>query len=118
MNAIFVLLSLTSAMAQKNIYEPASAVEIRFFLDMYYTDCGHYPTTHDGLDALMHKVDEKCPHWGPQPYANDLPKDPWGHSWSYKATTDGQKFKLISYGKDNKPGGAGEDSDIIYRWPQ
>jgi general secretion pathway protein G len=105
-------------MAQKNTREPASAVEIRFFLDMYYTDCGHYPSTHEGLDALMHKVDGHCPNWGPLPYADQLPKDPWGHFWSYTAGGDGQSFELKSLGSDNKEGGAGDGLDIVYRWPQ
>jgi type II secretion system protein G len=116
MRYLFLLLSLSPAFAlAENAQEPPSAVEIRFWLDEFYTDCGRYPTIEEGLQALLVKP-PKLKGWGPEPYARALPKDPWGRDWLYQS--DGNTFDLISLGKDGREGGVGENADIDYHWPQ
>lgn len=76
-------------------------------LSMYYTDCGKYPATIDGLT----KADANCSNWGPEPYAKESQlKDPWGNPYLYEL--NGQEFVLTSYGKDGREGGSSYNSDI------
>jgi len=78
-------------------------------LELYYTDCGFYPTADDGLDALLNASDA-CSDWGPEPYIKKLPKDPWGSELVYDS--DGSTFTLVSLGGNRKEGGKGADADI------
>ncbi|MBC87090.1 MAG: type II secretion system protein GspG [Bdellovibrionaceae bacterium] len=71
-------------------------------LDMYYTDCGYYPTSDEGLDALMNAPGDACEDWGPDPYLKQLPKDPWKRELYYEEV-DGA-YMLISNGPDRKDG--------------
>ncbi len=80
-------------------------------LDTYNLDCNQYPTTDQGLQALISNPgSEACPNWGPEAYLKSIPKDPWGVPFVYES--DGAKFTLKSYGKDKKPGGSGYAKDI------
>jgi general secretion pathway protein G len=75
-------------------------------LDMFYTDCGFYPTE---LSALL-VAPSNCSNWGPDPYVKKLSKDPWSHDFVYE--TNGASFKLKSYGADGKEGGEKDAADI------
>jgi general secretion pathway protein G len=81
-------------------------------LEMYNQDCNSYPTTSQGLEALVKQPagDPPCESWGPQPYSKDTPKDAWGTVFHYES--DGTDYEIISYGKDRKPGGDGAAKDI------
>jgi general secretion pathway protein G len=83
--------------------------EIGKALDMYYTDCNNYPTSADGLGALVTQP-SSCSGWGPDPYLKRMPKDPWGNEFLYES--QGNTFTLISLGSDKKEGGTGDASDI------
>lgn len=74
-------------------------------LEMYQQDCNSYPTTSQGLNALIKQPsgEPACESWGPTPYAKDVAKDPWGNEFGYES--DGTSYEIISYGKDKKPGG-------------
>lgn len=78
-------------------------------LDMYYTDCGVYPTTEEGLQALVEKP-ASCPNWGPEPYIKRVNPDPWRNDFVYES--NGSEFVLKSLGKDRREGGTGENADI------
>lgn len=78
-------------------------------LDMYYTDCGQYPTTEEGLNALV-QAPSSCSNWGPEPYVKRINKDPWKNDLVYES--DGGTFTLKSLGKDRREGGSGEGKDI------
>ena len=75
-------------------------------LDMFYTDCGSYPET---LNGLLEQP-SNCSNWGPEPYLKKLQKDPWGSDFEYES--DGATYNILSYGKDRKPGGTGSAKDI------
>ncbi len=75
-------------------------------LSMYYTDCGKYPQTLEGLT----KEDPNCSNWGPQPYYAKSLKDSFGHDLVYEL--DGSEYTLKSLGKDGREGGSGFNADI------
>lgn len=79
-------------------------------LDMYYTDCGHYPTTEQGLAALAPGGEAGCNNWGPEPYIKKIPMDPWGTPFVY--IFENSNYTLMSYGEDKKEGGSGLAADI------
>ena len=82
-------------------------------LDMFKVDNGTYPSTEEGLKALVANPDaEKYPNYSGSGYFKDnkLPKDSWGHDFIY-LNEDG-KVELISLGADGKEGGSGEAADI------
>lgn len=75
-------------------------------LSMYYTDCGKYPQTLEGLT----KADPNCSNWGPNPYYTKKLQDPFGHELVYEI--EGNEYNLRSLGKDGREGGSGFDKDI------
>jgi general secretion pathway protein G len=81
-------------------------------LDNYRLDVGHYPSTELGLAALMAKPPNE-PKWNGPYLKKAVPLDPWSNPYVYKQPgASGGDFDLISYGKDGKPGGTGDDADI------
>lgn len=83
-------------------------------LEMYNTDCYTYPSTEQGLEALMTEPqgDPECDSWGPVSYLKKIQKDPWGRPYIYES--DGTEFNIISYGKDKREGGSGFGEDISF----
>lgn len=81
-------------------------------LDMYKLDEGRYPTSQQGLAALVEKpADAK--HWnGPYLRKEKIPQDPWNQDYHYVFPGQHGKFDLFSFGADEKEGGDGEDQDI------
>ncbi|UOF02332.1 type II secretion system major pseudopilin GspG [Bdellovibrio reynosensis] len=75
-------------------------------LSMYYTDCGKYPQSLEGLS----KADADCSNWGPEPYYKKDLKDPFGNELVY--SVEGSEYDLKSFGKDGREGGSGNDKDI------
>lgn len=85
--------------------------EISKQLEMYNADCGGFPTTDQGLQALVADPGtDVCPNWGPNPYLKALPKDPWSRALLYDS--DGSTFELRSLGSDRKEGGTGTAKDL------
>ena len=80
-------------------------------LDQYRLDTRRYPTAEQGLVALVTRPANE-PNWAGPYLKRAVPNDPWGRPYVYR--TPGQKgeFDLISYGRDGKAGGSGEDADI------
>ncbi len=85
--------------------------EVSKQLEVYNSDCQKFPTTEQGLQALVtNPGTDACPNWGPNPYQKSLPKDPWGGQFIYES--DGSTFTLKSLGRDKKEGGEGYDKDL------
>ena len=81
-------------------------------LDQYRLDVGAYPTTAQGLEALV--KNPGVTNWG-GPYLKKagIPKDPWGNAYHYKSPGDGGRdYDIVTYGADGAPGGEGENADI------
>ncbi|HPP66368.1 MAG TPA: type II secretion system major pseudopilin GspG, partial [bacterium] len=98
----------------------AAKVQIKSFeqaLQLFYLDNSFYPSTEQGLEALVSKpttgrIPEK---WREGGYLEKMviPLDPWGHSYIYLSPgRNGEDFEIISYGKDGQEGGEGYDADI------
>lgn len=80
-------------------------------LDQYRLDVGHYPTTEQGLAALLANPDND-PKWNGPYLQKSVPADPWGKPYVYKSPGDHGEFDLASLGKDGQVGGSGENSDL------
>jgi len=83
-------------------------------LAMYKLDNGFYPTTEQGLQALVTK-----PEVGRIPgryreggYLNKVPVDPWGSTYVFLSPGVHGDIDIISYGSDGQPGGEGNDADV------
>ena len=80
-------------------------------LDQYRLDVGRYPTTEHGLNALIARPGSEKKWNGPY-LDKDLPPDPWGNAYRYRAPGPNSEFEIISYGKDGLPGGTDDAADI------
>jgi general secretion pathway protein G len=100
---------VTKAQNDLRLYESA--------LDMYRMDNFKYPTTEQGLEALVRKPDDpNVRNWRPEGYVKQLVKDPWGRDYVYVAPgTGGAPYDLYTLGADGQPGGEGPDADIAVR---
>ncbi len=86
-------------------------------LKTYRLDNGTYPSTQQGLAALVERttVEPVPTRWPEDGYLSDLPVDPWGRPYVYRSPGETRGFDLISYGKDGKAGGEGLDADLTDR---
>ena len=81
-------------------------------LDQFRLDLGRYPTTEEGLQVLLVQPSGEQ-NWAGPYLKKGVPMDPWGRPYVYQQpSTHGADFDLLSYGKDGRPGGSGEDADI------
>jgi general secretion pathway protein G len=82
-------------------------------LDIYRLEVGRYPTTNDGLQALVENT-AGTPNWnGPYLKKNQVPNDPWGFDYGYRSPGEHGSFDIWSLGADNRDGGEGENQDIL-----
>jgi general secretion pathway protein G len=79
-------------------------------LDQFRLDTGRYPSTSEGLNALM--VNPGIPNWDGPYLKKAVPNDSWGKPYNYQAPGCHGDYDLISYGADGAPGGEGENKDI------
>jgi general secretion pathway protein G len=81
-------------------------------LDLYKLEIGRYPSSQEGLQALI-SAPAGTANWnGPYWKKNTLPKDPWGNEYKYVAPGTKGPYEIISLGADGKEGGEGVDKDI------
>ena len=78
---------------------------------MYKLDVGRYPSTAQGLAALVDKPGGTAGWNGPY-LKGDVPPDPWNREYIYKYPGERSELDIMSYGQNGSPGGEGEDSDI------
>jgi general secretion pathway protein G len=83
-------------------------------LQLYKLDNFYYPSTQQGLDALVQKPSGEPPakNWKSGGYLARLPKDPWGNPYQYLAPGLKGEIDIFTLGADGKPGGDGVDSDV------
>ena len=83
-------------------------------LKLYRLDNQRYPTTEQGLQALMTKPSSgpAADGWKAGGYIDKLPKDPWGAPYQYLSPGVKGEVDVFSYGADGQPGGVGNDADI------
>jgi general secretion pathway protein G len=80
-------------------------------LDQYRLDMRRYPSADEGLQALVVKPAAAGEWRGPY-LKKAVPLDPWGKSYVYRVPGEKSEYSLISFGRDGKAGGTGEDADI------
>ena len=85
-------------------------------LKLYRLDNGFYPTTEQGLRALVEAstIQPVPRNWREGGYLEKgkVPKDPWGNDFVYLCPGTQGEFDLLSYGADGQPGGEGKNKDI------
>jgi general secretion pathway protein G len=89
----------------------AQLTAIEAALDQYRIDTGRYPSSEQGLAALMVKPANES-RWGGPYLRKQLPDDPWGRPYMYKQPGDHGEFDLYSYGKDGQVGGTDDAADV------
>jgi general secretion pathway protein G len=82
-------------------------------LELYRLDNFKYPTSDQGLQALVTKPSEGANNWKSGGYIKKLRKDPWGNEYQYSSPgREDSDFEIYSFGADGQEGGAGVDEDI------
>jgi general secretion pathway protein G len=82
-------------------------------LDLFRLDNFRYPTSEQGLDALVKQPDASFTNYRTGGYLPAVPKDPWGNPYTYTSPgKNGRDYEIESLGRDGKPGGERYDADI------
>jgi general secretion pathway protein G len=93
----------------------AAKIQLESFasaLDLYYLDAGRYPSTAEGLEALVKRT-PGVPAWnGPYLRGGNVPNDPWSHTYLYRSPGEHGPYDIMSYGSDGQEGGSGTATDI------
>lgn len=86
-------------------------------LDLYKLDNTNYPSTEQGLEALVTRPSgsPEAKNWREDGYLPRIPLDPWGNQYQYTSEGTEGPFNLYSFGPDGKKGGTGKDADISVR---
>ena len=119
---VMAIIALLAALVAPKIFPKlgkgktsAAKAQIELFgqaLDQYRLDTGRYPSTEQGLQALLTNPGED--KWqGPYLKKNLIPVDPWGKPYNYTSPGTHGDYDLYSYGRDGVPGGEGEDQDVV-----
>lgn len=119
---VLVILGLMASLVGPQVFKQlggsktkAAALQIEELssaLDLYRLELGRYPTSEQGLDALISKP-RNVEGWnGPYLKKKVIRKDPWGNEFQYSSPGQHGDFDLWSLGADNREGGEGEDRDV------
>lgn len=87
---------------------------IQSALDLYRLDNSHYPSTQQGLEALVSRPSgsPEPKNWNQDGYLKSVPEDPWGNQFQYVSPGTEGPYDLYSYGADGQEGGDGDAADI------
>ncbi len=121
---VIVILALLAAVVVPRIVgrtdearRTTAAVQIRNIesaLHLFKLDNGFYPSTEQGLEALVTQptIGQIPQRWREGGYLPKVPKDPWGYPYIYLSPGNHGDFDLISYGNDGEQGGDGNNADV------
>jgi general secretion pathway protein G len=93
----------------------AAVIQIQSFesaLDLFYLDLGRYPSSSEGLTALVQRPGGASGWNGPYLKNASVPNDPWGHPYRYHSPSEHGPYDIISLGSDGQEGGTGTAADI------
>jgi general secretion pathway protein G len=82
-------------------------------LDLYFLDTGRYPSSSEGLQALVRKSGNVDVWNGPYLKGGQVPQDPWKNEYLYRAPGQNSPFEIMSLGADGREGGNGSAADIF-----
>jgi general secretion pathway protein G len=86
--------------------------ELGAALDLYKLEVGRYPSTEEGLQALVQAPAGTAGWRGPYLKKKQVPKDPWGNPYRYAAPGQHGVYDVYSYGADNRQGGEDDNKDV------
>jgi general secretion pathway protein G len=93
----------------------AAKIQLQSFasaLDLFYLDAGRFPSTADGLTALVRQTPGVAAWNGPYLKGGNVPSDPWNNNYVYRSPGEHGPYDIISYGSDGQEGGSGVAADI------
>lgn len=121
---VIVILGILSALVVPNILHKAGDARVAAAksdlaaigqaLDMYKLDNSSYPTSDQGLEALVSKPSgtPEPRNWNANGYLKKLPEDPWHRQYQYASPAEGAPYEISTLGADGREGGEGEDQDL------
>ncbi len=81
-------------------------------LDLFYLDNGRYPTSNEGLTALVRRPPNAGGWNGPYLKSGSVPADPWGRAYLYRAPGEREPYEIVSLGASGQPNGTGRDGFV------
>src|SRR5450755_1802252 len=93
----------------------AAKIQLQSFasaLDLFYLDAGRFPSTAEGLAALVQRTPGVTAWNGPYLKGGNVPTDPWSHAYMYRAPGEHGPYDIVSYGSDGQEGGGGVAADL------
>ena len=119
---VLVIIGVLAALIVPNVIERADDARVTAArtdvnnlmqaLKLYRLDNQRYPTSEQGLQALLTRPTSgpAAPNW--KPYVEKLPNDPWGHAYQYLNPGLKGEIDVFSLGADGQPGGEGKNADV------
>jgi general secretion pathway protein G len=118
---VMIILGLLAALVAPKMFQKvgsskqkaakAQIAMIGTALDAYRLDMGRYPSAEEGLDALRKNPGQGF--WDGPYLSKEIPPDPWGNRYVYRAPGEHGDYDLYSLGADGQDGGDGESSDVV-----
>jgi general secretion pathway protein G len=93
----------------------AAKIQLQSFgsaLDLFYLDTGRFPSTSEGLAALVRRTTGVAAWNGPYLRGGNVPSDPWSNAYVYRSPGDRGPYEVMSYGSDGQEGGSGLAADL------
>jgi general secretion pathway protein G len=93
----------------------AAKIQLQSFasaLDLFYLDAGRFPSTAEGLTALVRQTPGVAAWNGPYLKGGNVPSDPWNNNYVYRSPGEHSPYDITSYGSDGQEGGSGVAADI------
>ena len=122
---VLFLIALTAQFCVQNLGDSVQSsqqvvarihiIEFRNALELFRLDVGRYLTTQEGLASLIRNPGTVEGWHGPYLAIKEIPADPWGHLYVYCCPGENGSYDLLSFGRDGKEGGNGEDRDVTFR---
>ena len=126
MMVVLVIIAVVAAMVVPNVINRPDEARVTMArtdlrsiagaLEIYRLDNRSYPSTAQGLSALVERptIPPEPVSWASGGYLSAMPQDPWGTAYVYRSPGEAGAFDLISLGADGQPGGDGVNADIIF----
>lgn len=118
---VVVIIGLLAGYVGPRYFEQVGRSEIRVAkaqidafekaLEQYRLDVGRFPSTEEGL-AVLNRAPGGETKWRGPYLKKDVPPDPWGSPYQYRAPGSKGDYEIVSFGRDRRTGGSGEDADI------
>ncbi|MEJ2274682.1 MAG: type II secretion system major pseudopilin GspG [Woeseiaceae bacterium] len=107
---VVIIIGILAAIVAPNVIGRVDDAQITKF---YRLDNFSYPTTEQGLEALVTRPnDPSIRNWKPGGYLDRLPVDPWGNPYQYLNPGNNGEIDIYTLGRDGRPGGEGLDADL------